>query len=356
MIQVNKRVWYSLMLIFLLTSCKKDRKHDSASGEGINEGGLLSLSNDFLYWDETTTITFDLSKGFSQKNSGTSESENAVQQWSAYDPSRIAIWKNYNAFIRDRDQDFYVILEHFADDREEQELAKEGMILWNNMNYAFNEATMRYINNADLARLFADTHGFDKPWFVSYMESHDEERLMYKNLVYGNTSGSYSAKTPETALDRMKQAATFLLCAPGPKMMWQFGELGYDVSINEGGRTGEKPLKWNYLQDRERSDLFKHYARLIRWKRNNTVFKEANVTHQVGEAIKYHVLKEGGQEVLVLGNFDVVQQDFPLPLALQKTWFNNMTDAAQNWEQTEAVTLAPGQYFLLSLNKLNYKQ
>jgi hypothetical protein len=57
------------------------------------------------------------------------------------------------------------------------------------------------------------------------MESHDEERLMFKNLTYGNSSGTYNIKDLQTALDRVKLAAAFFLTLPGPKMIWQFGEL-----------------------------------------------------------------------------------------------------------------------------------
>ena len=311
------------------------------------------------FWMEEFKVDgfrFDLSKGFTQKNSGTEESDGAVQQWSAYDASRIAIWKNYNNFIRERDQNFYVILEHFAEDREERELADEGMFLWNNLNYVFNEATMGYVSHADFARLFSDAHGFEQPRFVSYMESHDEERLMYKNLQYGNTNANYSTKELATALERMKQAAAFLLCAPGPKMIWQFGELGYDISIDENGRTGEKPVKWDYLKDAKRYSLFAHYAKLIDWKRQNSIFRNGTVSHHVNGAVKYYVVKEAGQEVLVIGNFDVVAHDFTVPGGVQKSWYDNLAETTRDWRMTNSITLTAGQYYILSINKLNNKQ
>ena len=48
--------------------------------------------------------------------------------------------------------------------------------------------------------------------------------------------------------------AAFLLTIPGPKMIWQFGELGYDYSINtctngtvnNNCRLDEKPIRWDY--------------------------------------------------------------------------------------------------------------
>lgn len=336
--------------------------HPYNVGYDFNHESLLTqqFTKDVIaFWMEEFKVDgfrFDLSKGFTQKNSGTDESDGAVQQWSAYDASRITIWKNYNNFIRERDQDFYVILEHFAEDREERELANEGMFLWNNLNYVFNEATMGYVGNANFARLFADAHGFEQPRFVSYMESHDEERLMYKNLQYGNTNGNYSTKDLATALERMKQAAAFLLCAPGPKMIWQFGELGYDISIDENSRTGEKPLKWDYLKDAKRYSLFAHYAKLIGWKRQNPIFRNGVVNHHVDGALKYYVVEEGGQEVLVIGNFDVVAHEFDISTSLQKNWYDNLAEVTRDWRVTSSITLAAGQYYILSINKLNNKQ
>ena len=68
------------------------------------------------------------------------------------------------------------------------------------------------------------------------MESHDEERLMYKNLTFGYAAGGYSTKDKNTALSRVEAAASMFLTVPGPKMIWQFGELGYDVSIDVQNR------------------------------------------------------------------------------------------------------------------------
>ena len=73
------------------------------------------------------------------------------------------------------------------------------------------------------------------------MESHDKERLMYKNITYGNSSEGYDIKNFDNALDRMKAAGALFLTVPGPKMIWQFGELGFENSINtcEDGTVSE---------------------------------------------------------------------------------------------------------------------
>lgn len=305
------------------------------------------------FWMEEYRVDgfrFDLSKGFTQKNSGTSES--AVGAWSAYDASRVAIWKDYNDFMRHIDQDFYVILEHFADDQEERELSREGMMLWNNLNHVFNEATMGWLDNSNFQRLFHSTHGFDDPNLISYMESHDEERIMYKNLEHGNSSGSYNIKDLHTALKRVELAAAFLFVAPGPKMIWQFGELGYEVPIDYNGRTGEKPIRWNYNTG-ERRALYTAFSRFIHYKTKNAIFRNGQYQFDLGGAIKYIVLTQGNQQVVVVGNFDVVDRTANISAVSSGTWYDNMNGTSVTLSAGYGANLAPGAYRIYSNTPLS---
>ena len=60
--------------------------------------------------------------------------------------------------------------------------------------------------------------GFDDPHNVVYAESHDEERLMYRNISFGNASNpDHNCKDLYTALARMEQVPVFLFGIPGPK-------------------------------------------------------------------------------------------------------------------------------------------
>ena len=63
-----------------------------------------------------------------------------------------------------------------------------------------------------------------QPHLVTYMESHDEERMMYKNLQFGNHR-HYNTKDIYTALNRVEMCAAFFTMIPGPKMIWEFGSL-----------------------------------------------------------------------------------------------------------------------------------
>ncbi|QEM08114.1 alpha-amylase [Mucilaginibacter rubeus] len=292
---------------------------------------------------------FDLSKGFTQVNYGTSDA--AVNAWSQYDASRVAIWKDYNNYIKSIDNNnFYVILEHFAANQEEKELAGEGMMLWNNLNYNANEATMGWLTNSNFQGLFYDQHTFTQPYnLVGYFESHDEERLQFKNESYGNAVGSYNVKDKNTGLAREEMAAAFLFSVPGPKMLWQFGELGYDVSINQGGRTSNKPIYWNYNTDPDRRHLYGIYAKMIKMKEKNAVFASTNSTYDLAGPIKTIQLKDASANVEVVGNFDVVPQTGSISFPAAGTWYDNITKTSISVTSlTYSMTLKPGEYHVYS--------
>ncbi|WPV00127.1 alpha-amylase family glycosyl hydrolase [Mucilaginibacter sp. cycad4] len=292
---------------------------------------------------------FDLSKGFTQVNYGTSDA--AVGPWGQYDASRVAIWKDYNNYIKSIDNNnFYVILEHFAANQEEKELAGEGMMLWNNLNYNANEATMGWLTNSNFQGLFYDQHTFTQPYnLVSYFESHDEERLQFKNESYGNAVGSYNVKDKNTGLAREEMAAAFLFSVPGPKMLWQFGELGYDVSIDQGGRTSNKPIYWNYNTDPNRRHLYSIYSKMIKMKEKNAVFASTNYTYSLGGAIKTIQLKDVSANVEVVGNFDVVPQTGSISFPATGTWYDNISKTSISVTSLPySMTLQPGEYHVYS--------
>jgi 1,4-alpha-glucan branching enzyme len=292
---------------------------------------------------------FDLSKGFTQVNYGTSDA--AVGPWGQYDASRVAIWKDYNNYIKSIDNNnFYVILEHFAANLEEKELAGEGMMLWNNLNYNANEATMGWLTNSNFQGLFYDQHTFTQPYnLVSYFESHDEERLQFKNESYGNAGGSYNVKDKNTGLAREEMAAAFLFSVPGPKMLWQFGELGYDVSIDQGGRTSNKPIYWNYNTDPNRRHLYSIYSKMIKMKEKNAVFASTNYTYSLGGAIKTIQLKDASANVEVIGNFDIVQQTGSISFPSIGIWYDNISKTSINVTSLPySMTLQPGEYHVYS--------
>ena len=74
----------------------------------------------------------------------------------------------------------YVILEHWASNNEEKILSIYGMMLWGNVTYGYQESGMGYTSNSDLSWGVYKQRNWNDPHLISYMESHDEERIMYK--------------------------------------------------------------------------------------------------------------------------------------------------------------------------------
>ena len=292
---------------------------------------------------------FDLSKGFTQRNN-----PNNVGAWGNYDQSRVDIWKDYYDFMKGVDANVYCILEHFADNSEEKVLADYGMMLWGNLNHNYNEATMGYLNSSDFSYGYYKNRNWVNPNLVTYMESHDEERLMFKNLTYGNASGSYSTKNLATALARQELAAAFFFTVPGPKMVWQFGELGYDISIDQNGRVGNKPILWNYYQDANRRQLYNTYRALIALKKVEPVFENPTTyTQQLAGAAKSIHLANANTSVTIIGNFDVVSTSIDPAFQGTGKWYNYLSgDSITVTNVNTQIPLAPGQFAVYTSRRI----
>lgn len=298
---------------------------------------------------------FDLSKGFTQTNSGSN-----VGQWGQYDQSRINLLKRMAQQIWTVDPNSYVILEHFADNNEEIVLANEGMMLWGNHNSNYNEATMGWHDNnkSNFSGISWKNRNFSSPKLVGYMESHDEERLMYKNLQYGASSGNYNIKSLGTALARQKLAGAFFFTVPGPKMIWQFGELGYDLSIfypcgDDGCKTDPKPVKWEYWQETNRVNLYKTYAELIKLKQNYPAFSSTDFTIDAGSAMKKIKINDASMNVAILGNFGVTQASYNPGFQNTGKWYDFFSgDSITVSDVNMSVSLLPGEFKIYTTVKL----
>lgn len=289
---------------------------------------------------------FDLSKGFTQNNT-----RGSISAWNAYDASRVAIWKMYADHIWSIDPDFYVILEHFADNTEEKELAEYGMMPWGKMSDRYQELSMGY--NASITWGSYLARGWTVPHLVTYMESHDEERMMVKNLSWGNSSGSYDIQYPGTAIKRLGLAAACFFTVPGPKMLWQFGELGYDYSIDYNGRTGEKPIRWNYFNIPARNRLYWTFAALIKLKRENPAFSSSDF-ELVDDGLKKRIkISHESMNVIVLGNFDVTTGMIGGDFHSTGWWYEYFTGDSVNIDDTQTIiSLEPGEYRIYTSERL----
>ncbi|MFA5817708.1 MAG: alpha-amylase family glycosyl hydrolase [Bacteroidales bacterium] len=284
---------------------------------------------------------FDFTKGFT----------NTPGDGGSYDASRIAILKRMADQIWNVKPDAYVILEHFAPNNEEKELADYGMMLWGNNNYNYAEAAMGY--SSDLTGVSSLGRGWTVPNLVSYMESHDEERIMYKTIIYGAATVDYNTQNLKVALKRMQLAALFFLTVPGPKMIWQFGELGYDISIDNGGRTSEKPIKWDYFLDFDRHRLFVIYKLLNNLRKTQPVFGTSSYSYSLSTPLKRLQLIHPTMKVNILGNFGVTSSTISPAFPQTGKWYEYFTgDSITVVNVNDLFNLQPGEYRLYTTKKL----
>jgi glycosidase len=328
--------------------------HPDAVGYQLNHQLAATqyfTENVMKYWIQEYHIDgyrFDEAKGYTQTNSSDETS------WAAYDASRVALWTKYNNYMKTLDPNFYVILEMFSDNSEETQYVSQGMMVWTNLSTPAEQATMGYPATPvwDISGLFYDGYGFTSPYgLLPYFESHDEERTMFKNEQYGNSSGSYNVKDIPTGLAREEMAAAFLMSSPGPKMLWQFEELGYDISIDYMGRLGDKPILWNYNTDVNRHHLYSVYAKMIKMKIKNPVFATTTYTYNLSGAVKFVQLLDptSTANVEIIGNFDVASQTQTITFPSAGDWYDNLTGTTISLDtKNYKVTRAPGEYLVYS--------
>lgn len=287
---------------------------------------------------------FDLTKGFTNNSSTEATASN-------YDADRVAILKGYNDYIRSVDEDAVVILEHFCADKEEKELAEAGMKVWRNINYAYGQAAQGTKNESSFSGLWTGSNGMKFGAYVGFMESHDEERNAYRQKAYGaaGVKGNLAVM-----MQRQELNAAFFLTVPGPKMIWQFGELGYDISIEEGGRTGRKAPKWEYLDVPERKSLYDTYCGLIKFRKDNPEFFDegAEFSWKVGtndwDNGRFITCTAGSKSFVVVGNFTVQEKTFTVEMPSDGTWVNQFDKSEVYTGGSLNITLPAGDFRLLT--------
>lgn len=260
---------------------------------------------------------YDFTKGFSNtKHTGWAND---------YDAARIANLRRMANEVWKRDSKSYIIFEHLTSGTtEEKELGESGIMLWRNSNYAYCQSAMGFSAGSGFTGLYAANQNMPAGSLIGYMESHDEERTSYKAKTYGNG-------IIKTSLDsRMSQAAAnaaFFFTVPGPKLIWQFGELGYDISIDYNGRTGEKPIYWNYYDVASRRKLYNTYSELMALRKSYPELFSSSTTFSwrateaywnTGRTISAY---NGDKAFVVVGNFTDSDRNLSTTFPKTGTWY-----------------------------------
>ncbi|MDO9154701.1 MAG: alpha-amylase family glycosyl hydrolase, partial [Paludibacter sp.] len=288
----------------------------------------------------------DLTKGITQNQSTESTASN-------YDQSRIDYLTEYYNAATSVKSDVMFILEHFCNNDEELVLANKGMYLWRNANNAFSQAAMGFQSSSD----FGGMNSNPRRW-VGFAESHDEERNFYKAKEFG----SGTIKTDSIyRISRVPLNIAFTTLIPGPKMVWQFGEMGYDYTIDfNGGRTSEKPSPWGLLNLAHRKAAADASAKIISLRKMYpTAFTAGTFSLQIGlndwSAGRRIALTHADLNLVVLGNFTSATTISANPnFPKTGTWYNLLTGATLNvTNATAAISLNAGRVLILTDRDVN---
>ncbi|MDR6761008.1 1,4-alpha-glucan branching enzyme [Flavobacterium sp. 2755] len=351
-------------------------KHTYSVGEDFNHQSLKTqyyVNRVIKQWIEEYKIDgfrWDLTKGFTQACTASDEScTNGYQQ------DRVDILKKYADYSWSLDATHYTIFEHLGTDTEEQQWANyriaetpsKGIMMWGKMTDQYNELSMGYTSN--ITRMSSASRGFTANRLMGYAESHDEERLMYKNIQYGASNGSYNVKTLNTALSRMSAIGAVSLLVPGPKMIWHFGELGWEKSIftcNDGTvndasgtiagdcKLDTKPQpQWvnNWLGDTNRNKIYNDWAKMITLKTVEPVFLgTSTITNANSSTVNIKITNASLastqlKDVVILANFATSAQNVATGFPYTGTWYNLMDNTTINvTDVNAAINLPAGEY------------
>jgi 1,4-alpha-glucan branching enzyme len=288
------------------------------------------------FWIEEYKVDgfrFDYTKGFINNGNG-------------FSTDRINILKRMADSIWSVKPNAYVILEHWCDNAEEKQLAEYGMMLWGNLTHSYNDATMGYTSTSNISNGIYTARTWTVPHLVTYMESHDEERLMYKNITFGSSANpNHNTKDEYIALGRMQTAAVIFFSQPGPRMIWQFGEVGYDISIDYPCRVCNKPILWNYFTEARRKQLYDVYAAMMHLRNTYSTFTTLNFNYMLSGAVKRMKLNDPSMNAVVLTNFSVNNQDATPSFHHTGTWYEYFTgDSILVSDVNAVLNMTPGEY------------
>lgn len=240
--------------------------------------------------------------------------------------------------------DAYMILEHWGSNMgtERPQLISYGMQCWSNTTNAYCQTAMGWLKDGDG---FGDAN---KDGYVSYCESHDEERMQYKTKKWG--AGDLTTNT-SARLNRVAENVAFNVLLNGSHMLWMWEEIGYDFSINcdidhpnassESYRCSKKPRPEirGYFTNADRVAAFTKCAQVItlRTQLMPQVFEGNPTQVTIGSGAKLRKI-QWGSNVFAAANFDVTgNQAVTLPSG---TWYDYLNGATR---ATGTYTLAPGE-------------
>ena len=321
-----------------------DWNHESIYTKKLFKRAIAFWMNEF----KVDGFRFDFTKGIGNNYKPLSD------PWgSRYDTQRVNLLKEIAKNVWDINEDGIVIFEHLSEDKEEKELAEHGVLMWSNGNHNYSENLMGYTSGSksSLSWTYFKNRGWSVPNSLVYMESHDEERIIYKASNFGATDGTYNIKNLEISLERLKTLGSIYFLLPGPKMIWQFGELGYDISINQNGRLGRKPILWNYYDVKQRRDVYDTWSYFMKLRKSFPIFSdpESKIQTWLNTAVKKIYFNRENENAILIANFDTKEARTKITLPHGDMWYNPFLNDSVDFDTLDiSINLPAGRFILLT--------
>lgn len=181
---------------------------------------------------------------------------------------------------------------------------------------------------------------------------------MFKTLTFGNnTNPAHNARELYTALGRAQALAVTFLTQPGPRMLWQFQELGYDISIDNPCRVCNKPILWTYYTQARRRQLYDVYAATLALRNDYETFRSLSFQYSLTGAVKRVNMNHSSMNGVSLANFAVTSQSGSANFQHGGWWYEYFSGDSVNVSNTlMTFSLNPGEYRIYTDVKLDQPQ
>jgi hypothetical protein len=178
---------------------------------------------------------------------------------------------------------------------------------------------------------------------------------MFECLEFGNSSNpAHDVKDLLVALLRSQAAAVTMITTPGPKMIWQFGELGYDISIDVPCRTCNKPILWSYWLNTYRKQLYEVYKATLNLRTSSPVFSDGTCSFSLTSNVKKIVYEHPDMDLLMLSNFSVNNSNIFGGFTQTGWWYEFYTGDSVNVSDVNMqLNLSPAEYRIYTTSRLS---
>ena len=314
-----------------------DLNHESRCTKTLTDSIVRYWSTEF----RIDGICIENGRGMSNTQHRTTTSDALGEE---YDENRIANIKRIAATIEETNSEMIVLCDDGADEREESELAKAGIMMITNM---FNEMSDNIRGNAnDLTALDYKARGWWEPRVVGCIERQGMKRI-----------GETALKEGITARDKYRReagAAAILLSVPGAKLIRQYQEWAYDWEVpadsaqRAGGIMPHTPYADSLTSMPDRRMVFEVYQKMCHLRQARPIFSTKDYEISLKDGLKNIILRRDEETIITLANFDNESHSYHLEHTPSGEWRDVLSNKRYlTTSSGKDIILEPGDYVVL---------